>query len=86
MGNMLDNMIQTTISDEQRSQIFIAEDVLTNVLAAMTVFILGLAQNIGIKIIFAYIDLILLMFMVCLFLEIMIFKHKKKASKSNADE
>ena len=86
MGNMLDNMIQTTISDEQRSQIFIAEDVLTNVLAAMTVFILGLAQNIGIKIIFAYIDLILLMFMVCLFLEIMIFKHKKKASNSNADD
>lgn len=59
-GNMLDNMIQTQIADESRTQIFVVEDVFTNILAAATVFVMGFVQNIGLSITSTYVSLIIL--------------------------
>ncbi len=75
-GNMLDNMIQTQITDESRTQIFVIEDVLTNVLAAGTVFVLGFVQNIGFDITTAYVGLITLTMIIYLVIEFFVARNK----------
>lgn len=58
MGNMLNNMIQSSIADQNRVQVYIVEDVLMNILAAVTVFILGAVQNVGVGVGTAYVWLV----------------------------
>lgn len=81
-GNMLENMIQTQITDENRTQIFVIEDVFTNVLAAVTVFTLGLIQNIGFDITIAYIGLITITMIIYFVIEFLIVFKKCAGSKS----
>lgn len=75
-GNMLDNLIQTKVSDESRTQIFVIEDVFTNVLAAITVFALGFVQNVGLDITGTYIGLIAITMTAYLVIEFLILRKK----------
>ncbi|GAF36186.1 MFS transporter [Lentilactobacillus farraginis] len=70
MGNMVDNLIQINIDDENRSQVFILESMLTNILSAVTVFVLGILQNTGLGINLAYWGLVGLTVMVVSIIEI----------------
>lgn len=70
MGNMVDNLIQINIDDQNRSQVFILESMLTNILSAVTVFVLGILQNTGLGINLAYWGLVGLTVMVVSIIEI----------------
>ncbi|MFD1125335.1 hypothetical protein ACFQ22_08195 [Lentilactobacillus raoultii] len=58
MGTMLDNLIQIGLNDRDRLQLLMLEGVFSNILAAVTVFSLGLFQNIGFGIKPVYIGLV----------------------------
>lgn len=70
MGNMVDNLIQINIDDQNRSQVFILGSMLTNILSAVTVFVLGILQNTGLGINLAYWGLVGLTVMVVSIIEI----------------
>jgi len=65
MGNMLNNMIQVNIDDCDRVQVYIIEDVVMNILAAITVFSLGAIQNMGAGLGTAYGSLVMLSLVLC---------------------